>query len=125
MSDELKTAAEQAKDPSSYSLITYAWVLLLSAWGGMVAFLKRVREGHTQALNLVELVGEICTSAFTGLVTFFLCEAAHFQPLWTAVMVAISGHMGARAIFVLENIWRDHLLHRHPPGGPPHDHHKP
>lgn len=34
------------KDPSSYSLITYAWVMLLSVWGGVVNFIRRVRTGQ-------------------------------------------------------------------------------
>jgi hypothetical protein len=28
------------KDPTSYSLITYGWVTLLAAWGGVVSFLR-------------------------------------------------------------------------------------
>jgi hypothetical protein len=92
------------KDPTSYSLLTYAWVTLLAAWGGAVSFLAKVRSGAVRPCNLVEFVGEITTSAFSGLLTFWGCEAAGFEPLWTAVLVGISGHMGARALYQMELI---------------------
>jgi hypothetical protein len=44
------------------------------------------------------------TSAFAGLITFWLCEWAVVHPLLTAALVGISGHMGSRAIFKLERL---------------------
>lgn len=92
------------KDPTSYSLITYLWVTLLASWGGVVSFISKVRSGATRPINLTELVGEISTSAFSGLLTFWGCEAGGIDPLWTAVLVGVSGHMGARALFQMELI---------------------
>ena len=82
------------KDPSTYGLITYLWVTGLAAWGGLVNFYRKVKSGETRAFNVVELIGEIAT--------FWLCEAAQFNPLVTAALVGISGHMGSRAIYQLE-----------------------
>ena len=90
------------KDPTTYPLITYAWVLLLSSWGGMVSWLRKRKRGIARPFNLVELIGEIMTSVFAGMLTFWLCEASGISPLVTAALVAISGHMGTRAIFHLE-----------------------
>jgi len=90
------------KDPTSYSIITYFWVTLLSAWGGVVSFLTKVKTGAARPFNLVEFVGEIATAAFSGLLAFWGCEAAGFDPLWTAVLVGISGHMGTRALYQIE-----------------------
>ena len=92
------------KDPSTYSWLTYTWVLLLSAWGGAVSFFNRVKNGDSRPTNFMEFIGELITSAFTGVITFYLCEAAHIPPLWTAVMVGICGHMGTRALYQLEKI---------------------
>lgn len=92
------------KDPTSYSLITYAWVIGLSVTGGFVSFLRKVREGSSRAWNIAELLGEIFTSGFVGVITFWLCEAADIDPLYAAAMVGISGHMGSRAIMQLE-LW--------------------
>lgn len=90
------------KDPATYTLLTYLWVLALAAWGGIVNYIKRVKEGSSQRFNFMELVGEIVTSAFAGIITFWLCEAAGISPLITAALVGISGHMGSRAIYVME-----------------------
>ena len=52
--------------------------------------------------SLVEFIGEVSTSAFAGVITFWLCEAGGINPLITAALVGVSGHMGSRAIFHLE-----------------------
>ncbi len=93
------------KSPENFSLITYSWVIGLSALGGVVAFIRKIRRGHARAFNFMELVGEVATSAFTGVITFYSCEWSNFTPLATAVMVGISGHMGTRALFQLEAIF--------------------
>lgn len=90
------------KDPTTYSLLTYFWVFGLSTWGGISSFLRKRREGAVRPFNFTELVGEIVTSAFAGVLTFYLCEAADINQLWSAALVGISGHMGSRAIFNIE-----------------------
>lgn len=90
------------KDPTSYSLLTYAWVVGLSITGGLVSFLRKLRAGAARPFNLIELIGEIVTSGFVGVLTFWLCEASAIDPLLTAFMVGISGHMGSRLIFQFE-----------------------
>lgn len=91
------------KDPTTYSLLTYAWVTALSVWGGFVNFYQKVKAGTARPFNIVELIGELATSGLVGIVTFFLCESAGIGQLVTAALVAISGHMGTRAILIAEN----------------------
>lgn len=90
------------KDPTSYSLITYGWVFMLAILGGVVNFMRKLQQGHTRVFNLIEFVGEIVTSAFAGVLTFWLCEHAQMSGLMTAAFVGIAGHMGSRTMFVLE-----------------------
>lgn len=90
------------KDPFGYSVVTYVWVLLLAIWGGVVNFIQRLKRGEAKAHNIVELIGEVVISAFVGVVTFYLCELSNFPQILTAALVAISGHMGTRALFVFE-----------------------
>jgi len=90
------------KSPENYTWMTYAWVFGLSALGGVVSFIRKFKEGHVRAFNFVEFVGELVTSAFAGVITFWLCEWAKIPPLMTAALVGIAGHMGSRAIFLLE-----------------------
>ena len=90
------------KDPSTYSYIAYMWVIGLSMMGGVVSFMRKVREGIIPAFSITEFIGELVTSAFAGVVTFFLCEAAELDPMLSAAFIAIAGHMGSRAIFIFE-----------------------
>lgn len=95
------------KDPTSYAFVTYFWVIFLSTVGGFVSFYHKVKRGLASPFSITELVGELITSGFAGLLTFWLCEAGSINPLLTAVLVGISGHMGARAIFMIEK-WMEH-----------------
>jgi len=91
------------KDPTSYSLLTYAWVFGLSILGGIVNFSRKLQQGSARAFNIIEFIGEIFTSAFAGVLTFWLCESAGLSGLVTAAFVGISGHMGSRTIYMLED----------------------
>ena len=95
---------EPEKTITGYALLTYAWVLALSTWGGMVNYLSKIRMGHIARFNITELIGDMFISGFTGVLTFWMCEAAGFNELTTAVFVGISGHMGARMIGKLESV---------------------
>ena len=108
LASTLATAAGE-HDPFDYSFWTYVWVLMLSAFGGLVNFSHKLQEGRTSPFRFTEFVGEIVTSAFAGLLTFWLCEAAGIDKLLSAVLIAISGHMGSRAIFRLER-WMERRL---------------
>jgi hypothetical protein len=99
---KLKDPIMPEKSPETYSLLTYAWVVGLSAAGGAVAFIRKFKAGHVRAFNVVEFIGECATSAFAGVITFYLCEWSSFSALATAAMVGIAGHMGSRAIANLE-----------------------
>lgn len=98
------------KDPTSYALVTYLWVFALSILGGASSFFSKVKLGMTRWFNLTELIGELFTSAFAGIITFYICEASGFHGLLTAALVGISGHMGSRAIFVMEKFFEKRIL---------------
>jgi hypothetical protein len=92
------------KDPSTYSWFTYAWVVGLSSWAGVVSFYRKMNNGEVKIFNITQFIGEIVTSGLVGVITFFLCEYAGFSQLLTAALVGISGHMGSRAIMLMEKV---------------------
>lgn len=102
----ITTAAAQsalpAKDPFAYPFAVYGWVLLWSMAGGLVSFWNKLKTGAVRAFNVVEFIGEMVTSAFVGVLTFWICEYFSAPKLVSAVAISISGHMGTRAIFLLE-----------------------
>lgn len=89
-------------DPTTFSLLTYAWVFGLSLWGGLASFIAKYRRGHARAFNVAELLGELVISGLVGVMTFYLCTWANFDQLLTAALVAITGHMGSRALMRAE-----------------------
>lgn len=89
------------KDPTTYTLLTYVWVGLLAMVGGLVAFIRRLNNNQKPerlSILFTKLAGELIISGFAGVVTFYFCEFLEVESLLTAVLVAISGHMGGNAI---------------------------
>lgn len=105
LADPVKAwAQESLKAPLSYSLREYGFVLSTALLGGLVGWYAKVRRGEIAAYSLVTLIGELCTSAFAGLLAFWLCEWVGMSPLFTAAIVGISGHAGTTAIARLEKL---------------------
>ena len=92
------------KDPGNYPLITYAWVLILSIWGGIANNIRKIKNGTLKRFSLAELIGDIFISGFIGVMTFYLCEYAAFNSLLTAFLVGITSHMGTKGLSVLEDL---------------------
>ena len=81
--------------------LTWIWILGLSAWGGAVSYFHHM-DKHGLPFSLMRLAMDVFTSAFVGVLTYLLCHEAGISDGVTAAMVGISGHMGTRALFVLE-----------------------
>ena len=82
-------------------VIPFCFAILLSCVGGVVSYLNRI-DKHGVAFNFFRLALEIFTSGFVGIVAFMLCDAGGLSWPTTAAVVAISGHMGTRALFFIE-----------------------
>ena len=92
-----------------YDWLTYLWVVTWAGIGGAVNFFQKVKAGVTRAFNLTEFVGELATSAFVGIITFMLCDWAKVDPKLSAVFIAVTGHMGSRALFVGEKFIQKYI----------------
>lgn len=94
--------ASADRDPLDIPLRQYAFLLAIALFGGVVSWCAKVRAGTVQAWHLSSLIGELATSAFAGLLSFWLCAAAGVPPFVTAAVVGVAGHMGTRAIAMIE-----------------------
>lgn len=92
------------KTPLSYTLREYGVVLAVAILGGAANWWAKVRRGELLMWNISALIGELCTSAFAGLMAFYICEWWGIPPLLTAAIVGMSGHAGARGLGWLEAI---------------------
>ena len=91
------------EDPfSAKNLIATGYMAVIAGAGGLVSFYQKVKAGQARAFNISELVGEIVVSGFVGLVTYAVCKGLEVNEYLTIAGVAITGHMGTRAIFMLE-----------------------
>ena len=100
-------AQEVHKNPLSYSLRDYGVILAIAMLGGFVHWYNAVRRGESAAYDLRTLVGELFTSAFMGILTFWACEAMNVQPLITAAMAGMAGHAGVSGL-----LWAERVLKR-------------
>lgn len=88
--------------PLEIPLREYLLVLVVSVAGGFVAWYGRVRRGEITGWGLLNAIGETATSALAGLLTFWIARYLATPELLTVALVAIAGHMGGRAITLLE-----------------------
>lgn len=102
--------------PLDIPLRDYAWVLVASVCGGFVNWFARVKRGEIAGWSLLNAIGETATSVMAGLLVFYLAKYSGTPELVTIVLVALAGHMGGRAIALLEE-WGQRRLGGMPEGG--------
>lgn len=95
------------KSPLSYSLGEYGLILGIAMLGGFVRWYNAVRRGESAAYDMRILIGELFTSAFIGILTFWACEAMNVQPLMTAALAGMAGHAGVSGL-----LWAERVLKR-------------
>lgn len=84
------------------NLVPTLWMTVVAAAGGFFSFYGKYKAGKVRAFNVTELIGEVVVSVAVGLVTFWICKGFGVNEWLTAAGVALSGHMGTRAIFLIE-----------------------
>lgn len=90
------------KDPTTWSAATWGLAIGMSFAGGFLNWWTKVRQGHTRAVNIVELVGEMCVSGVVGLGAYMVLNGLGQPPSLCAVAAGIGGHMGTRLVFLFE-----------------------
>ncbi len=94
------------RSPLSYSLREYGLILAIAMLGGFVRWYNAVRRGESAVYDLRILVGELFTSAFIGILTFWACEAMSVQPLVTAALAGMAGHAGVAGLLWAERVMK-------------------
>lgn len=90
------------KDPTTWGLATWLLALGMAFGGGAVNWYAKVKQGHTRAFNIIELIGEIFTSGFVGLGVFMLLAAMEQPAGICAAAAGVGGHMATRLLFAIE-----------------------
>lgn len=79
------------------------WVVLLAMWGGTANYLAGIKKKN-QEFSVRALIGEWSISGFAGVITAYLCVDAEMSFPLSAAFAGIAGHMGGRAILLIEEI---------------------
>ena len=95
-------AQDKARDPLSVPLKTYGLMLGAALLGGFVSWYGKVKRGEIPGYSVFHLIGELATSALSGMVCYFVCAYLNLPDGLTAAFTGVSGHMGARAISLFE-----------------------
>lgn len=87
-----------------------SWVFIIFAfWGGLCHYIGGVRRGQRK-WSLFEVLGDLVVSGFTGSLGFAGAVYLDLNFAATILVVGMSGHMGARSVFLLERYLLDRLL---------------
>lgn len=79
----------------------FIWFFLIAMWGGTASYVSRLRKSKAP-FSIMELIGEWAVSAFAGIITAFVCYEMNLSFYATAALAGIAGHMGGRAIALIE-----------------------
>lgn len=90
--------------PDLTHLIEYAWMALISTFGGVIKYLRRVTSGHS--FGKLEFLVELLTSIFAGMLVYFVCKKLNLDEYTTAASIAIAGHTGGQTIEVMTKRFR-------------------
>lgn len=88
------------KDPFGYGLSTYAWVIGLAVIGGAVKYLN-----DSDKFSFITLLRDLVSAGFAGILTFWLCEWMVITGPLSAVLIAVSGLMGTKAIKEIQGLY--------------------
>lgn len=90
------------KDPTSFDLLTYSWVIGISVWSGIISYYHRMRSGLIALGGILDMLIDISASVLVGILTFFMCELAEIKHLQAAILISASSHAGPRALFIYQ-----------------------
>lgn len=76
--------------------ITYAGVLGISIWGGLVSYFER--KGKFSWKNLT---AHLMSSAFAGMMVYMGCEYAGISGPLAGLLCGVSAHMGTPALIAI------------------------
>ncbi len=90
-------------------IIAFVWVASLSILGGLVGYVRKLKEGTYERFSITELVGDLVISFFIGITTYFICKSAGFDDWLIAGLVGITSHMGTRGLVLIERIIEQYI----------------
>ena len=83
----------------------YVLFIALAVWGGTVNYISKNNKEGGQ-FSWTEWVGEITVSGFAGVLVALIGIEMEWSVYITAFMARMAGHMGGRALYIFEILFR-------------------
>lgn len=88
------------KDPTTWSLATWALIIIMSTIGGISRFLSVLRDGEIKSLSIVGFIADISTSGLVGIASFMIMISFDYPIALCAAAAGVGGHMATRILFI-------------------------
>lgn len=95
-------AQQTLRNPLQISLAEYGLMLGVAIFGGLVGWIRKVKSGELPPWSLAHLIGEMVTSAFGGLLTFWACTAIGLPMVVIAALAGMAGLAGSKGLALAE-----------------------
>ena len=92
------------KDLNNISDFDGMFVILLGAWGAIMNFLKRKKDGYTFISKIGFFIVDVLTSGGIAVVTYLTLMGYTEDPYIAVGVAGILAHQGTRAFYILEQI---------------------
>ena len=90
------------RDPTEWTAATWARVIVIGVAGGMIRWLRAVKDGHPRAFNIFEGAVELLTSAFISVLTVMGMASLGFDLGIAAATGGVAAHYGIRSIYLAQ-----------------------
>ncbi|PXV82502.1 phage holin family protein [Nitrosomonas eutropha] len=92
------------KDPTTWSIEVWTLAIVMAIVGGLASIIQKLPCERTRPFSALELIGEMITSAFVGMLVFMALEAVDMPLGVCAAGSGVGGHMATRLLFLVENV---------------------
>lgn len=85
-----------------YGLWGYAWLFVISIWGGTVRYISDIKLGNKP--SFISWLYEACISGFVGIITAMTCQYYQLDFFLTSAITGIAAHNGTKSLYVIAEL---------------------
>jgi hypothetical protein len=84
--------------------LQYIGLVIIAVFGGIIDHLTKLRSGEIPVFKLIALLIDIIGSGFAGIIVALIAMSADLRIELVFALAGISGHYGARTLYILQAI---------------------
>lgn len=88
------------KDPTTWSLATWALIIGMSAIGGLSRFLGVIRDRGVHSVSIFSFIADLFASGLVGVAAFMTLISFDYPVALCAAGSGMAGHMATRILFI-------------------------